>query len=92
MLWADHAKLILAGEFTDNGWQDDLIVVWTDGEVSNYIDTDQGGLGKEYTLVTPGTTARLADELPLLRGAVGIPEGSTGPHGKPRVVRVHPQR
>jgi len=91
-LWAEHAKLMTAGDFTDNAWQDDLIVVWTDGEVSHYIDTDEGGLGKEYTLVSPGTIARTATALPVLRGSVGIPEGSTGPHGKPHGTRVRPER
>ncbi|MGA4850491.1 trypsin-like serine peptidase [Streptomyces sp. G5(2025)] len=48
-LW-QHAKVMTAGAYTAGGLPDDLIVRWSDGEVSLYADTT-AKLGREVTLV-----------------------------------------
>ncbi|MEU5580470.1 trypsin-like serine protease [Streptomyces huasconensis] len=50
-LWT-HAKAMTAGNYTAGGRSDDLIVRWSDGEVSLYADTTTK-LGREVTLVPP---------------------------------------
>ncbi|MGI5405090.1 trypsin-like serine peptidase [Streptomyces sp. CA-135486] len=53
--WADHAKQIVAGDFTgDNG--SDLIVRWSDGEVTLYPSVDEKGFHGEKQLVAPNPT------------------------------------
>ncbi|WP_186762861.1 serine protease family protein [Lentzea tibetensis] len=51
-LWK-HAVVISAGSFNSNGWPDDLIVRWVDGELGMHTDTDEAGLHAEVTLVDP---------------------------------------
>ncbi|WP_438297121.1 hypothetical protein [Streptomyces sp. HUAS TT7] len=47
-----HAVEIGSGDYTGNdGW--DLVVCWSDGELSLYTDGDEKGLGKDNPLVTP---------------------------------------
>ncbi|MFH8566771.1 trypsin-like serine peptidase [Streptomyces sp. NPDC017988] len=50
-LWK-HAKVMTAGAYTAGGRPDDLIVRWSDGEVSLYADTT-AKLGREVILVPP---------------------------------------
>ncbi|WP_240659881.1 FG-GAP-like repeat-containing protein [Streptomyces sp. WAC 01529] len=50
-LWK-HAKAVTAGAYTANGRPDDLLVRWSDGEVSLYADTTTK-LGREVNLVPP---------------------------------------
>ncbi|QEV19495.1 hypothetical protein CP975_20110 [Streptomyces alboniger] len=50
-LWK-HAKAVTAGAFTANGRPDDLLVRWSDGEVTLYADTTTK-LGREINLVPP---------------------------------------
>ncbi|MFE0178290.1 trypsin-like serine peptidase [Streptomyces sp. NPDC059002] len=50
-LWK-NAKVMTAGNYTPNGRPDDLIVRWSDGEVTLYADTSTR-LGPERTLVPP---------------------------------------
>jgi V8-like Glu-specific endopeptidase len=53
--WADHAKQVVAGDFTgDNG--SDLIVRWSDGEVTLYPSVDEAGFHGEKQLVAPNST------------------------------------
>ncbi|MFE3182740.1 hypothetical protein ACFXKR_17990 [Streptomyces violascens] len=51
-LWT-HARVITAGEFGSNDWEDDLFVRWSDGEVTMYGNTQADQMGREYTLVPP---------------------------------------
>ncbi|MEH0544506.1 trypsin-like serine protease [Streptomyces sp. B21-105] len=54
-LWADHAKQVVAGDFTgDNG--SDLIVRWSDGEVTLYPSVDEKGFHGEKQLVAKNAT------------------------------------
>ncbi|MEV5493458.1 hypothetical protein AB0L47_36750 [Streptomyces bobili] len=46
-----HARVVAAGEFGANNWEDDLFVRWSDGEVSMYGNTQADALGREYQLV-----------------------------------------
>lgn len=48
-----HARIVAAGEFGTNDWEDDLFVRWSDGEVSMYGNTQADSLGREYQLVPP---------------------------------------
>ncbi|MFE3180412.1 trypsin-like serine protease [Streptomyces violascens] len=51
-LWADHAVQVVAGDFTgDSG--SDLIVRWTDGEVTLYPSVDEKGFHGEVQLHKP---------------------------------------
>ncbi|MEU7579794.1 trypsin-like serine protease [Streptomyces sp. NPDC041068] len=50
-LWK-HAQVMTAGNYTANGHPDDLIVRWSDGEVTLYADTNTR-LGAERNLVPP---------------------------------------
>ncbi|OLZ65529.1 hypothetical protein AV521_31190 [Streptomyces sp. IMTB 2501] len=52
-LWRDHAKVISAGNFGGNSWPDDLMVRWSDGELTMYGDSSASQLGKELMLVPP---------------------------------------
>ncbi|MET9960085.1 hypothetical protein ABZ128_13705 [Streptomyces sp. NPDC006326] len=56
-----HARVIAAGEYEMNDWEDDLFVRWSDGEVTMYGNTQADAMGREYVLVPPS---------PLLRAAV----------------------
>ncbi|MFF1374983.1 trypsin-like serine protease [Streptomyces sp. NPDC058308] len=52
-----HAEAMTAGRFGGNKWQDDLVVRWSDGEVTLYQNTgDNKKLGKEIEVVAPGTS------------------------------------
>ncbi|WP_237307416.1 trypsin-like serine peptidase [Streptomyces alboflavus] len=51
-----HATQITAGRFTGNGRPDDLIVRWSDGEVTLYSDVDGRGFKKENRLKKPNST------------------------------------
>ncbi|WP_329285864.1 trypsin-like serine peptidase [Streptomyces sp. NBC_01455] len=54
-LWAEHAKQVVAGDFTgDNG--SDLMVVWSDGEVTLYPSVDEKGFHGEKRIVAPNPT------------------------------------
>ncbi|MFF5472170.1 trypsin-like serine peptidase [Streptomyces achromogenes] len=53
-LWK-QARVLTAGAFRHDGPADDLVVCWSDGEVTLYADTGTKALGTEYTLVHPGT-------------------------------------
>ncbi|MER5888211.1 trypsin-like peptidase domain-containing protein [Streptomyces sp. NPDC001941] len=50
-LWANHAAVISAGNYGGNKWPDDLMVRWSDGELTMYGDSSLSALGKEYPLV-----------------------------------------
>ncbi|MEV5876138.1 hypothetical protein AB0L75_18265 [Streptomyces sp. NPDC052101] len=52
-LWRDHAAVVAAGSFGGNDWPDDLVVRWSDGEVTMYGDSSASSLGHEYMLVPP---------------------------------------
>ncbi|MFI9647389.1 trypsin-like serine peptidase [Streptomyces sp. NPDC052040] len=47
-----HAKLLASGEYTGDG-KGDLIVVWTDGEVTLYTGDGNGGFTGERQLAAP---------------------------------------
>ncbi|MEV0371709.1 S1 family peptidase [Streptomyces sp. NPDC050636] len=51
-----HAKQITAGKYTANAQRDDLIVTWTDGEVSLYTDLNTKGLSGEKNLAKAKNT------------------------------------
>ncbi|MGW6928204.1 hypothetical protein ACWGA9_44260 [Streptomyces sp. NPDC054950] len=38
-IWANHAAAVTAGRFGGNQWQDDLVVRWSDGELTMYQNT-----------------------------------------------------
>ncbi|OLZ62422.1 hypothetical protein AV521_42030 [Streptomyces sp. IMTB 2501] len=46
-----HNTVMTAGNFTGNGRTDDLVVRWSDGETTMYIDTTANHLGTEENLV-----------------------------------------
>lgn len=50
-----HARLLASGEYTGDG-KGDLIVVWTDGEVTLYTGDGNGGFSGERRLAAPGAT------------------------------------
>ncbi|KUM92651.1 hypothetical protein AQI88_30740 [Streptomyces cellostaticus] len=50
-----HAKLLASGDFRNTG-HSDMIVVWTDGEVTLYPGNGQGGYGSEQRLLAPNST------------------------------------
>ncbi|WP_411574211.1 trypsin-like serine peptidase [Streptomyces fradiae] len=52
-LWKSHAGPLSAGNYGGNNWPDDLIVRWSDGELTMYGDTSATRLGTEYQLVPP---------------------------------------
>ncbi|MEC4019691.1 trypsin-like serine protease [Streptomyces sp. H27-D2] len=61
-LWRNHAKQVVAGDFTgDNG--SDLIVRWSDGEVTLYPSVDEKGFHGEYQLATPNGTWKHAEAM-----------------------------
>ncbi|MFI9722387.1 trypsin-like serine peptidase [Streptomyces sp. NPDC052396] len=49
-LWT-HNTVMTTGNFTANGRTDDLVVRWSDGETTMYIDTAMDHLGTEENLV-----------------------------------------
>ncbi|MFC5805337.1 trypsin-like serine peptidase [Streptomyces formicae] len=51
-LWT-HATIIASGDYTEDRRPNDLIVRWSDGEVSLYPEVDQDGIHTEITLVYP---------------------------------------
>ncbi|MFD9791998.1 FG-GAP-like repeat-containing protein [Streptomyces sp. NPDC059070] len=51
-LWANHATVITAGEFTGDG-KTDLVVRWSDGELSLYPGTGDGRFAKDIMLAAP---------------------------------------
>ncbi|MEV5508325.1 trypsin-like serine protease [Streptomyces orinoci] len=57
-LWRNAAQLA-AGDFTGDG-REDLVVVWSDGEVSLYAGDGRGGFGREYTLARKDSAWRRA--------------------------------
>ncbi|MFF4740591.1 trypsin-like serine peptidase [Streptomyces sp. NPDC001262] len=50
-----HGLVMTAGDYTPNGRTDDVIVRWSDGEVTMYTDTRADRIGTEEPLVTPTT-------------------------------------
>ncbi|MEU6068871.1 trypsin-like serine protease [Streptomyces sp. NPDC047082] len=50
-----HAKLLASGDFRQTG-HSDMIVVWTDGEVSLYPGNGNGGYGTERQLLAHNST------------------------------------
>ncbi|KPI13687.1 hypothetical protein OV450_8306 [Actinobacteria bacterium OV450] len=55
-----HARVIAAGEYGMNDWEDDLFVRWSDGEVTMYGNTQASAMGREYVLVPPSPLLRAA--------------------------------
>ncbi|MGI5531126.1 FG-GAP-like repeat-containing protein [Streptomyces syringium] len=49
-----HAKHLAAGDYTGDG-RDDLLTLWSDGEVSLYPGDGKGGFGSEKTLAKAGS-------------------------------------
>ncbi|MFF5808559.1 trypsin-like serine peptidase [Streptomyces sp. NPDC012746] len=75
-----HARAIATGKYAGNRWPDDLIVRWSDGEVTRYVDVDGNGLHGEEQLARPG---------PLWRSAALMTGGDFGgatPHHDLMVV------
>ncbi|KAA2266020.1 hypothetical protein F0L68_02525 [Solihabitans fulvus] len=52
-LWKNHSKLLTAGKYTSSTQRGDLVVVWSDGEVSLYGNIGANGLGAETQLAAP---------------------------------------
>ncbi|MEU1401847.1 FG-GAP-like repeat-containing protein [Streptomyces sp. NPDC005728] len=52
-LWK-HDTVMTTGDFTGNGRTDDLVIRWSDGETTMYMDTRAAHLGSEETLVHAG--------------------------------------
>ncbi|QNA77612.1 hypothetical protein C8250_042850 [Streptomyces sp. So13.3] len=50
-----HARHLASGEFTGDG-RDDLVTVWSDGEVTLYSGNGSGGFSGESQLAKPNTT------------------------------------
>nr|WP_282189891.1 FG-GAP-like repeat-containing protein [Streptomyces sp. RPA4-2] len=52
-LWT-HDTVMTTGDFTGNHRTDDLVIRWSDGETTLYMDTGAARLGSEETLVHAG--------------------------------------
>ncbi|WP_189956979.1 trypsin-like serine peptidase [Streptomyces alanosinicus] len=52
-----YARGIATGKYGGNTWPDDLVVRWSDGEVTMYGDASASDLGREYMLVPPPAKA-----------------------------------
>ncbi|MFK4225199.1 trypsin-like serine peptidase [Streptomyces sp. NPDC019890] len=52
-LWGDHADVMSAGNYSPNGLADDLLIRWSDGETTMYVDSRADRVGTEQTLVSP---------------------------------------
>ncbi|WP_051794949.1 serine protease [Streptomyces sp. NRRL S-87] len=61
-LWT-HAQQMTAGRFSGNSRQDDLVVRWSDGELSLYPDTSERGLGREIKAIAENPTWKHATEI-----------------------------
>ncbi|MFK4064275.1 trypsin-like serine peptidase [Streptomyces sp. NPDC029674] len=60
--WGKHAKQVVAGDFTgDDG--SDLIVRWSDGEVTLYPSVDEKGFHGEYRLAAANSTWKHAETM-----------------------------
>ncbi len=62
-LWKKHAQQITVGKYTPNSRRDDLMVVWSDGEVSLYPDLDSKGLARDTRLAAPNETWKHAQKI-----------------------------
>ncbi len=51
-LWKND-EAMTTGDFTGNGFTDDLVIRWSDGETTMYVDTRADRLGTERMLVAP---------------------------------------
>ncbi|GAA4630777.1 hypothetical protein GCM10023196_057460 [Actinoallomurus vinaceus] len=51
-LWT-HDEVMSTGGYTANGLADDLIIRWSDGETTMYVDTRANRIGTEVMLVPP---------------------------------------
>lgn len=51
-LWTNDDAMT-TGDFTGNGFTDDLVIRWSDGETTMYTDTLANQLGTEHMLVAP---------------------------------------
>lgn len=61
--WKQHAQQMTTGRFSSNGRQDDLVVRWSDGEVSQYTDVSERGIGTETMAQAPNETWTHAAEI-----------------------------
>ncbi|MEV0259537.1 trypsin-like serine protease [Streptomyces sp. NPDC050732] len=59
-LWRDHAEQVVAGDFTGDAGSD-LIVRWSDGEVTLYPSVDEKGFHGEYRLAAANSTWKHAE-------------------------------
>ncbi|MEU3910383.1 hypothetical protein [Streptomyces sp. NPDC029721] len=51
--WRNYAQQMTTGRFSGNGRQDDLVVRWKDGELSQYTDVSERGMGAETMALPP---------------------------------------
>lgn len=61
--WKNYAKQMTTGRFSGNSRQDDLVMRWSDGEVSQYTDVSERGMGTEVMALPPTDQWRQAAEL-----------------------------
>lgn len=61
--WKKYAQQMTTGRFSGNGRQDDLVVRWSDGEVSQYTDVSERGIGTETMAQAPNQTWTHAAEI-----------------------------
>ncbi|MGW4689672.1 trypsin-like serine protease [Streptomyces sp. NPDC004244] len=61
--WKRYAQQMTTGRFSDNGRQDDLVIRWSDGELTLYTDTSERGIGAETMALAPNETWTQAAEI-----------------------------
>ncbi|MFI5987488.1 trypsin-like serine peptidase [Streptomyces sp. NPDC051555] len=61
--WKTYAQQMTTGRFSGNGRQDDLVVRWKDGELSQYTDVSERGMGTEVQALAPNDTWTHAAEI-----------------------------
>ncbi|MCX5205929.1 FG-GAP-like repeat-containing protein [Streptomyces sp. NBC_00237] len=79
-LWAQHASVITAGDFTGDR-KSDLIVRWSDGELSLYPGNGSGGFLKDIMLSAAGAT---------WKNAVSLAAGDFTGDGRTDLVAARP--
>lgn len=61
--WKNYAQQMTTGRFSGNARQDDIVIRWKDGEVSQFTDVSERGMGTETQAIAPNDTWIHADEI-----------------------------
>ncbi|MCI4079547.1 trypsin-like serine protease [Streptomyces sp. MMS21 TC-5] len=61
--WKNYARQMTTGRFSGNARQDHIVIRWKDGEVSQFTDVSERGMGTETQAIAPNDTWVHADEI-----------------------------